>query len=234
MSARGQRVRFWWRDDDAGRHSSTLDGLLELAVSFELPLGLAVVPAWLDQRTIDRVRATPLVDVLQHGWAHQDHRQNGQKAIELGGGQPTQHCLEQLLRGRAILERAFGDRFLPVLVPPWNRIEERITSELGGLGYRALSTFADDAQGKPNGLLQINTHLDVIDWRGGRRMKPEPVLQAELEALLARPETTTVGLLTHHLLMRAAEFDRLSLLLSHVARHPAIAWTSPRDLFSID
>lgn len=223
-------VPVWWRDDDAGRYHPALDHLLGLASGQGVPLGLAIVPAWLDQRSIEAVLAARDIDVLQHGWAHRDHAPPGQKAIELGGTRATAQCHSDLRQGRAVLDRAFGDRFLPVLVPPWNRIDERVTAGLAGLDYRMLSTFADDMEGPTYGLRQINTHLDVIDWRRTREMKPLRVLIDELEALVARPETVVIGLLTHHLLMGDAEFDRLSRFLSHVAQHPSLEWTSPRAI----
>jgi len=234
MTRRRGDVTIWWRDDDAGRHHPALDRLLGLAASQRVPLGLAIVPAWLDRQSIDRVLAAQDVDVLQHGWTHRDHAPLGRKAIEQGGRRATTQCLAELRRGRTVLERAFGARFLPVLVPPWNRIDERVAAGLPGLDYQVLSTFADDLQGPTYGLRQINTHLDVIDWRQGRRMKPLSVLIEELEALVARPGTVLIGLLTHHLLMGDAEFDRLSQLLSHATLHPSLKWSSPRALCAPD
>ena len=116
-------VRFWWRDDDAGRLEPTLDPLLELAARHSAPLALAVVPAWLDAATIGAIAGSALVDVLQHGWAHENHARPGQRKIELGGAEDTDRLLRHLAAGRDRLAVAFGARFLPVMVPPWNRIE---------------------------------------------------------------------------------------------------------------
>ena len=44
LAAAPAPVRFWWRDDDAGRDHSRLATLLELSCSRAAPLGLAVVP----------------------------------------------------------------------------------------------------------------------------------------------------------------------------------------------
>ena len=64
----------------------------------------------------------------------------------------------------------FGQAASPVFVPPWNRIAPALLPRLRALGFRGLSTFRRSprrAQPAP-GLAQINTHLDPIDWRGGR------------------------------------------------------------------
>ena len=43
------------------------------------------------------------------------------------------------------LEQAFGRRFAPVLVPPWNRIDEAVIERLPGAGFSGLSTFGPEA-----------------------------------------------------------------------------------------
>lgn len=233
MTAREAQLAFWWRDDDVGRYDPSLDQLLALAGNVAIRPALAVVPAWLDEPTIERL-GNARVDVLQHGWAHRNHAPSGRKAIELGGEISPEACWAELRNGAALLQGTLPAGFLPVLVPPWNRIDDRVTAGLRAHGFEGLSTFADDAQGRLYGLTQINTHLDVIDWRGDRRMKPLDALLGELAALLAQPPLRAIGVLTHHLLMGAAEFDRLSTFFSHVASHRSVEWLSARALFSPD
>ena len=45
---RGEAIRVWWRDDDAGRDRPALTRLLELAECHAAGLALAVVPVWLE------------------------------------------------------------------------------------------------------------------------------------------------------------------------------------------
>src|SRR3972149_5570669 len=72
--SRGLWATFWWRDDDAGRPAPALTRLLALAADLALPLGLAVVPAWLTSEVAEAVRVAPgPVVVLQHGFAHVNH-----------------------------------------------------------------------------------------------------------------------------------------------------------------
>jgi hypothetical protein len=227
-------VLVWWRDDDAGRDSGRLDALLELAQRTRRPLGLAVVPAWLDPTVTAKVSATEQVHVLQHGWDHADHAPPGKKRIELGGRLPTEACGRNLQRGKATLERAFGSRFLAVLVPPWNRIEERCLGILGGLGFAGVSGFADDARGIRHGLAQVNTHVDLIDWQDGRRSKPLARLVAEIDALLARPEVGIIGLLSHHLDMTLDDLDRLAQIFGYLDSLERCRWASAPELFVPD
>jgi hypothetical protein len=224
-------IAVWWRDDDAGRFDARLDRLIELAADSCRAIGLAVVPAWLDAKTERLLRSAPHVQVLQHGWAHLDHAVSGQKSIELGGTADPSEYLIRLQQGRARLEGAFGDRFVPVIVPPWNRIDEAFLSSLARLGFRGISTYADDARGTAHRLIQVNAHIDLIDWRGTRRMKPLAQLVDELEIRLAHPERKVVGLLSHHLNMNLDEMARLRQLLRHVDRTGQCRWTNPADLF---
>ncbi len=222
----------WWRDDDAGRYHARLDRLLALAAATGRPLGLAVVPAWLDDASARRVQAVPGVHVMQHGWVHADHAPAGAKSIELGGIIELGACRAALRQGASILRTAFGDRFLPVMVPPWNRIDKSCLEVLAGLGFAGLSTFADDARGTSCGLVHINTHIDVIDWRGTRRMKPLEQLLDEVDGALSNPELAVLGLLSHHLEMSLDDMERMRQLMAHVDRLGRCRWVGPASLFS--
>ncbi len=225
-------VLVWWRDDDAGRHDARLDRLLELAATDDRPLGLAVVPAWLDAATTARALAVPSVHVLQHGWAHADHAAAGAKSIELGGTLALDVLRDRLKAGASRLLAAFGERFLPVMVPPWNRIDTPGLAALAGLGFRALSTFAEDRRGRAHDLVQANTHVDLIDWQGTRRMKPEAALLGEIDRLMAQPDRRVLGLLSHHLEMSLDDMARLRQLLTHLDAHRRCRWADLPTLFS--
>jgi hypothetical protein len=225
-------VLVWWRDDDAGRHDARLDRLLELAGAGGWPLGLAVVPAWLDAATARRILAAPTVHALQHGWAHENHAASGARSIELGGTIDLATCRTALGEGAARLRSAFAGRFLPVMVPPWNRIDPPCLEMLAPLGFRGLSSFADDARGTALGLVQVNTHVDLVDWRGGRRMKPLAKLRGEVDALLAQPGRRVIGFLSHHLEMGLDDMARMRQLLAYVDGLERCRWAALPSLFA--
>jgi len=224
-------IDIWWRDDDAGRDCARLDALLALAGQSRRPLSLAVVPAWLEPEVVAKIRASD-VCVLQHGWAHADHAADGSRQIELGGTLTAAACRDQLARGKAILEQAFGDRFLPVLVPPWNRIDGNCLEIAAELGYTAVSTFADDARALDHGLAEVNTHVDLIDWQHGRRMKPLAELRAAIDRLVGDPALGTLGVMSHHLDMTPADLNALEQLFGYVDTIARCRWASPAQLFS--
>ena len=223
-------IDIWWRDDDAGRDSERLDALLALARRAGRPLSLAVVPAWLEPEVVAKIRASD-VFVLQHGWAHADHAADGSRQIELGGTLGGTACRDQLTRGKAILEQAFGARFLPVLVPPWNRIDIWCLQIAAELGYTTVSTFAGDARAEAHGLAQVNCHVDLMDWEAGRRMKPPAALRAEIDRLVGDPALGTLGVMSHHLDMTPADLTALEQLFGDLDSLERCRWARPEALF---
>ena len=163
---RGAAIRVWWRDDDAGRDHPALTRLLELAECHAAGLALAVVPVWLEPGAQARIAASRYATVLQHGFAHANHAPPERKSIELGGRDP-EAVLGELEWDRGMLEDVFGCAFLAVIVPPWNRLHPEIMRHLPRLGYTGISTYLARRSAEPwPGLRMVNTHLDVIDWRG--------------------------------------------------------------------
>src|SRR6185369_8743358 len=142
-----------------------------------------------------------------------NHAPAGDKKAEIGAHRPAMMVLGELGTGRMALERLFGPRLLPVLVPPWNRIAPGLVPTLPEIGYRGLSTFGIRPRARPvSGLVQVNTHFDLIDWRASRFAGSETVLAALARALAASRTTTgePVGILSHHLAMDEAAWDFLS------------------------
>lgn len=228
----GRDVVLWWRDDDAGRIAPTLAHMLALSRAGTRPIGLAVVPAWLDDATTRLILDEPHAQVLQHGWMHASHALTGEKNIELGGAATTADCLDVLRAGAARLRSAFGDAFLPSLVPPWNRIADRVLERLKGAGYSGLSTFADDQRGAAAGLVHVNAHVDIVDWRGDRRMKPLAMLLTEVEDRIARSGSPVIGILSHHLVMSVDEVARLGHLFHELEARHNCRWIAPGALFA--
>jgi hypothetical protein len=234
----GRQASFWWRDDDAGRLTPAFDRLVSLAADLTLPLGMAVVPAWLTAEVAGSIRAAPApVVVLQHGFAHVNHETEirpGERKVrpaECGMARPLQAVLEELVHGARALRIAMGNRFLPVFVPPWNRIEPAVVRCLSRLGYRGLSAFGarHHSEAAP-GLLQVNCHADPILWREGRRFAGGSVMLERLRAhLAARREdradsSEPTGILSHHRDLDPMGWAFLEELLGRLRTHPAVTF----------
>ena len=227
----------WWRDDDAAAPSAALDRLLALRARQRVPLSLAVVPAGAEPSLDARLaEAGDGVAVLQHGYAHQNHAAAGAKKIELGGERLSAHVVSELAVGQQRLEHVGG--WLPVLVPPWNRIAAHLVPMLPEIGFRGLSTFGARHRREPvAGLVQANTHVDPVNWREGRSfVGTSAALNTAVAHLRARREgqadaNEPTGLLTHHLVDDAATWSFVEAFVEQTTAHPAAAWLAGATVF---
>ncbi len=233
----GRTAELWWRDDDAIDVGSSLDRLLAIVRDTGMPLALAVVPAQATSALAARLADEPDVDVLQHGYAHTNHAVAPEKKIEVGVQRPAMLTLGELATGWMALERLFGPRALPVMVPPWNRIAPVLVPTLPEIGYRGLSTFGPRLRVHPvRGLLQVNTHVDLIDWKGGRVFAGKETVLAGLVTALAQARSgggEPIGILSHHLAMDAGAWDFLSLLWERMKMLENILVRPARELFAV-
>jgi hypothetical protein len=227
------KATFWWRDDDATASSPSLDRLLALP---NLPLALAVVPAHMRLTLAERL-AGSRVDVLQHGFTHDNHQPSSDKKAELGNARPLALMQEELARGWQRLAALFGRRALRVLVPPWNRIDDGLVATLSAQGYTGLST-AQPREDAGDGLVRANSHIDIVDWMVNPRkfIGLETALGLGVAHLSARRKGEAdplepTGLLTHHLAMDDEGFAFTRDLLARSAAHPAVQWMAARDIF---
>jgi hypothetical protein len=251
----GASAEIWWRDDDAVEVTPALERLLELQEKCTVPLALAVVPANATADLVERVRGCAGVSLLQHGYGHVNHALPGDKKAELGAERPAMVVLGELATGAMAMERLFADkafagRRLSVLVPPWNRIASGLVWALPEIGFSGLSTFGPLRQksGAPSfrirGLRQVNTHVDLIDWKGGRGFVGEDAALAALIAALAAARTSAkegdavpIGILSHHLAMDEGAWDFLRSLWerlsgARIAGKAGLGTPAAQDLFA--
>jgi hypothetical protein len=234
--ADGRTATFWWRDDDAVAPAPALDRLLALQRRCGVPLALASIPARAEPGLAAKLEHYPAIAVLQHGYAHENHASEGDRAIELGGTRRREDVVAEMELGWGKLRRLFPERLLPVMVPPWNRISADLFPDLRALGFRALSCFAPRSRREAvAGVLQSNCHVDLVDWRAGRRFRGEERTLDQVCAHLqarrrgaADPEEAT-GILSHHLVHDDGCWRFLETLLEACSRHPGARWLEPEQ-----
>jgi len=237
----GRQASWWWRDDDASQPVPALDRLLRLTEAPARKLALAVVPAETGEALAARLRNNPQVQVLQHGYAHQNHAGDREKKIELGPQRPAQIVIGELATGKLRLESLFGRQALAVLVPPWNRIAPALVPILPELGYSGLSQFAPRARRYPvRGLTQSNCHLDLIDWQNRRFLGSAAAISALVKHLAlryansaAQPDLASEpsGIMSHHLVHDNEAWAFLERLLSALHEHPAARNLAANEVF---
>ena len=236
--ANGRRAGLWCRDDDACRDSPALRRLLGIARDTEVPVALAVIPALVEPSLADAIGQTPIASVVQHGYAHRNHAPPGARNWELGTHRPVAQSVAELATGRVGLERSFGPRFTPVLVPPWNRIDPHVIERLPEAGFFGLSTFGPRAALHPIlGLVQCNAQVDLIAWRRDRAfIGAEAAIDRLVAHLRSRREgavdaAEATGILTHHLDLDAAAWQFLADLFARTRRHGGAKWLDVDAVF---
>lgn len=229
-------ARLWLRDDDATEVTPPLRLLVELSQTHRVPVVLAVIPARADRRLAEFVAAQGNAEIAVHGFAHANRALPGVKAQEFTTARDAEDVLRELRSGRDLLSSLFGDKCLPLFVPPWNRISPEAARSLPAAGYRALSTFGwERVLDAGTGFVEVNTHLDIIDWRGTRGGRDPAWLAAELAAQLARARQeghAAVGVLTHHLVHDDTAWGFLEALFAETARQAAVRWVWARELIA--
>ncbi|EPR23084.1 polysaccharide deacetylase [Agrobacterium sp. TS43] len=226
---RGISADLWLRDDDAVEPTPALDTLLDLCGGFSAPVTLAVIPEMTTDKLAQHLDVSDIAQVAVHGWSHTNYAGKNEKKQELGSHRDPAVILDELQSGLDKLHDLHGGRLVPMLVPPWNRIDADIVKALAGLGYRTLSVFGPEKSTLPPCL---NTHVDVIDWHGSRGGRNDDVLFAETAAriLTTAENGGTTGILTHHLVHDDNVWRFLRRLFEVTADHPAARWRSSKDL----
>lgn len=230
----GQSVRLWWRDDDASELNPQLARLTDLSTELQVPLTLCVVVGRATPELVEHVRDRPLLRVAVHGLLHESHETGGRKS-EFGPSRPVADTSAELALALAQAGELFGSSALPVFVPPWNRIAARHGARLASLGYQAISSHNWRGWYLGGSLKRFNTHLDPIDWEGGRSVVPAAAFLDDLVWQLRRRRTLRrwsepVGLLTHHLFHDDAIWAFCRRFLESTVSHAAVEATSLEDL----
>ena len=229
--ARGLTLPIWWRDDDAISPTPQLTQLAELASAIGMPVHLAIIPAFAQLGLVPYLNLNGVFRAIVHGWRHENLAVTGERPSEFGnyrvGGTPD------VSQGLDRMKVLFGEAALPVFVPPWNRISVGFFPDLLGAGYRALSQFGPRTRRQAfHELVQINTHIDPIDWHSSAGLIDPATIISGLTSHLADRRSgradaaEPLGLLTHHLVQDEATWAFCTALLKELMSGPC----SPIDL----
>jgi hypothetical protein len=233
----GRMATLWWRDDDVTAPNDRLDRLL--AIAGEVPVTLAVIPAMVAPELVPWLaRRAAHIAVVQHGWRHANHA-DGRRKSEFPAARAPAAVRAELGAGRARLRSLFGERALPVLVPPWNRLDARFLPLLADCGIAALSRCRPRRAAHPcPGVVEVNIHADLIAWRGNRGFVGEAAALGDIVAhLRARrlglcDAAEPTGILTHHAVTDDDSAAFLRALGACVGAHRAARWLAGHEVFA--
>jgi hypothetical protein len=221
----GETVEFWWRDDDAAAVSSSVKKLIQLSKASGVPLSLAVVPQSAEPKLFELLHER--VTVLQHGTDHRNRAAAGEKKTEYPLTEPAEDALGRILQGNTRMKTLAGHSFVPVLAPPWNRMRKDLLGKLPAIGIRGVSGYGARASAEPApGLRQVNTHVDIVAWRQGKRFIGEAQALDLAKKHLGGAEP--LGWLTHHAVHDDAAWNFLERLFAL----EGVRWLSAAQAFS--
>ena len=240
-AAAGKTASFWWRDDDVVEETPQLHRLDALSREMNIPVAVAVIPAQLQKSLPRYLGSRNNFVALQHGYSHINYAAAEAKKIELGGNRSTDEVQADLSLGRQQLDKVLGEQFIPVLVPPWNRIESRLYPALSQLGFCGFSAiWARKAVYLADRVLQVNTHLDPVNWRhnrdfiGDTNALEQLLTQLSSSRLTGDDMTEPTGILTHHLMQTEEVWSFCRTLFEMLNRHPAVQWLSARNIWQAE
>jgi hypothetical protein len=215
---------FWWRDDDAIEPTAHLTRMLDIVRCYDAPLGLAVIPTSAKPELDGLLENFPQVSVLQHGIAHINHAPEGEKSAELGAHRGHQVLLHELASGLTRIQKF--QHCQPVLVPPWNRIDLAVLPKLAAIGYKGISTnICRRTPYAEPGLISINAHVDIINWRGtrgftGTAKALDEVIEHLIERRTAQVDVSEpTGILTHHLVHDEGCWHFIEEFMDYIGNH---------------
>ncbi|MCG3117640.1 MAG: hypothetical protein LLH30_18380 [Candidatus Manganitrophus sp. SA1] len=219
-----RKIDLFLRDDDVDTDEESLQQLFDVTLAHYVPLNLEIIPGALTDSGIKLLdhhkHLHPnLFELNQHGWMHRNHEKVGRKC-EFGISRTFDQQWEDISRGKALLEKIFGDKFYPAFTPPWNRCNEETFQVLDRLGFQVFSKDKGDRPVTGFGFKEISTTLDLYRWKGRTSMKsPDEIVES---LAIQMRETGPVGILLHHKVMNEEAFHFLDALLGLFCRYPNV------------
>ncbi len=222
----GMTATFWWRDDDAGACTAALERMLLLSHKTAMPLTLAAIPIEISSELGNDDFLATHTRIAQHGYAHQNHAPAHDKKYEFSAARQRETMLDEISRGlKSILALP---QSIAVFVPPWNRMDRQLFSGLRELGITGVSMFGPRLKREPvPGLIETNTHADIIDWRGTRGFAGRSAVLSQIIDHLINKRTGAAdtdeptGLLSHHKVHDEACWSFLNQFAENIAEHRA-------------
>lgn len=157
----------FFRAGDIGAEGRAFEAMCRVFRHHQVPLAMAVVPAWLSEARRERLFGSAPIDEdlwgwHQHGWRHVSQERSGIKA-EFGDDRPLDRQHHDILQGLRKMESIFGPRFVPIFSAPWDRFCAATVKALRTLGFRGISAPAPLPPGIkiPWGFLNLPINLNL-------------------------------------------------------------------------
>ncbi len=207
----------FFRADDIGAASRAFEALCSLFRIHQVPLAMAVIPAWLSEARQEKLfQAAPVNEELwnwhQHGWRHINWQKDG-KNCEFGSDRAPERQREDILQGRIKMERIFGPNFVEVFTPPWNRFSTATLKALRELDFKGISAVDPFPTGIKSryGIQHLPVRLD-LHTRKAKDPEADFALLIDQFAAISTMKGLT-GVMIHHQRMTTFAFEFLERMI---------------------
>jgi hypothetical protein len=237
----GQYPSFWWRDDDLVEMTPGLERLSERSLQYRVPCLLSTIAERTSKKLSDLDHHGEILQFACHGLRHQNFERWRFRASEFGPSRSESDVANDLEAAWVAMKSVFGERALPIFVPPWNRFHPKHCEVLVKSKFRGLSSFAGNhPRIVPAAIRRFDVHVDIMDWRSTPVVLDQDVIVARLSrafrklspSKLFRPNAPLkpIGILTHHRVMNDAAWSIMDELFESLFQL-GVRPESPRRLF---
>jgi hypothetical protein len=117
------------RDDDVWIVDGNFLELFSFLIEKKIPVIYGIIPARLDKGMASFLRKAKrkypdLLDIVQHGYAHENYALRGQAKYEFGPGRTYQQQYHDIAKGWEILRKQFGRLWTPGFIPPYHGYDQ--------------------------------------------------------------------------------------------------------------
>jgi hypothetical protein len=223
-------VKLFFRADDIAVQSDNFQKMMDLFVKYQLPLCLAVVPAWLTGARWEAMAAYRQYQDLfcwhMHGYRHKNYEVAGKKQ-EFGPNRRREEIQTDLENGFEKLSTIMGPAFTPYFTPPWNRCTYGTMEILSETGFAGISRSMGSTPEPPASLKEVSVHVDLHTRKDRTAEMGWEKLIKELETGLSSGQC---GIMLHHMRMDEAAFVFLDYFLNRLKSYEKIEFFSFSDL----
>lgn len=223
-------VPIFFRADDIAQINEPFRRLMQIFLSHQVPLCLAVVPTWLDEQKWMTMQEFDPANQLwcwhQHGWSHANHQVEGKKC-EFGKDRSRSEIKDDITNGRKVLTELLGDIFFPVFTPPWNRCSLDTLELLAEYDYKAVSRSQGE---KPSAGEILPDYAVNIDLHTRRESDADSGWDNLVQEFKRATDGGCFGIMLHHQLMNEHAFVFLDTLLALLKSQRKLSCVSFREL----
>lgn len=121
------------RDDDVWIVDDNFLELFSFLIGKKIPVIYGIIPVRLDSLMAKFLRKAKrehadLLDIVQHGYAHENYALREQAKYEFGPGRTYQQQYGDITKGRAIIKKQFGQLMTPGFIPPYHGYDQATLS----------------------------------------------------------------------------------------------------------